>query len=48
MDNMGPVKWDLALALLGAWIIAFLCMIKGIKSSGKVMIKRDNEAVFLY
>ncbi|KAI0231282.1 Sodium- and chloride-dependent glycine transporter 2 [Lamellibrachia satsuma] len=37
ISDMGPVQWELALCLLGAWIIAFLCMIKGIKSSGKVV-----------
>ncbi|KAK2163610.1 hypothetical protein LSH36_76g00075 [Paralvinella palmiformis] len=37
IDDMGPVEWDLAICLLGAWTIAFLCMIKGIKSSGKVV-----------
>ena len=33
---MGFPHWDLVLSLLGAWTIAFFCMIKGIKSSGKV------------
>ena len=36
IDDMGMPHWDLVLALLGAWLIAFSCMIKGIKSSGKV------------
>jgi Sodium:neurotransmitter symporter family len=36
IDVIGPVMWDLALSLLLAWIISFLCMIKGIKTTGKV------------
>lgn len=31
------MKWDLVLCLLLAWIIVFCCIIKGIKSSGKVV-----------
>ncbi|XP_033744015.1 sodium- and chloride-dependent GABA transporter 2-like [Pecten maximus] len=37
IEHMGPVKWDLALTLLFAWIVVYLCICKGIKSSGKVM-----------
>ncbi len=36
IDDMGAPHWELVLSLLGAWTIAFFCMIKGIKSSGKV------------
>ncbi|XP_013399591.1 sodium- and chloride-dependent glycine transporter 1 [Lingula anatina] len=34
--DMGGVRWQLALCLLLAWTIVGLCLIKGIKSSGKV------------
>ncbi|KAL5011348.1 hypothetical protein ScPMuIL_009899 [Solemya velum] len=37
IDQMGPVKWDICLCLLFAWIVVYLCICKGIKSSGKVM-----------
>lgn len=37
VDEPGPIKWDLALTLLCAWIVVFLCIFKGIKTSGKVM-----------
>lgn len=37
IENMGEVQWHLALCLLAAWIVIFLCLIKGIKSSGKVV-----------
>ena len=35
--NIGIIKWDLALCLLLSWIIVFVCLSKGIKSSGKVV-----------
>ncbi|XP_033631857.1 sodium- and chloride-dependent glycine transporter 1-like [Asterias rubens] len=37
MHIMGPVKWELALCLLLAWIAVFFSLIKGIKTSGKVV-----------
>ena len=37
IENMGPVQWKLCLCLLAAWIVIFFCLIKGIKSSGKVV-----------
>ncbi|XP_038055503.1 sodium- and chloride-dependent glycine transporter 1-like [Patiria miniata] len=37
MHIMGPVKWDLALCLLLAWVLVFLSLVKGIKTSGKVV-----------
>lgn len=36
LGDPGPVQWPLALCLLAAWIVVFLCMMKGIRSSGKV------------
>lgn len=37
VEHPGYIRWQLLLCLLGAWTIVFLCLIKGIKSSGKVM-----------
>lgn len=37
IDYPSVVSWKLVLALLAAWFIVFLCMVKGIKSSGKVV-----------
>ncbi|XP_041356897.1 sodium- and chloride-dependent taurine transporter-like [Gigantopelta aegis] len=37
IDNVGTIKWDLALCLLFAWIVVYFCICKGVKSSGKVM-----------
>ena len=35
--EIGEIKWDLSICLLASWIIVFLCLAKGIKSSGKVV-----------
>ncbi|KAH3880541.1 sodium-dependent proline transporter-like isoform X2 [Dreissena polymorpha] len=37
IGTFGQPKWYLALCLLVAWIVVFLCLIKGIKSTGKVV-----------
>ncbi|CDQ68322.1 unnamed protein product [Oncorhynchus mykiss] len=35
IDDIGPLKWDLALCLLAVWIVCFFCIWKGVKSTGK-------------
>lgn len=37
IDKPGPVRWQLALCLLLSWTVVFLCICKGVKSSGKVV-----------
>uniref|UniRef100_A0A667Y3X2 Transporter n=1 Tax=Myripristis murdjan TaxID=586833 RepID=A0A667Y3X2_9TELE len=37
IEEIGPIKWDLALCLLAVWIICFFCIWKGVKSTGKVV-----------
>ncbi|XP_048258777.1 sodium- and chloride-dependent glycine transporter 2-like [Haliotis rufescens] len=37
IGEMGSIRWQLLLCLLGAWLAVFLSLIKGIKSSGKVV-----------
>ena len=36
IDDLGSISWQLTLCLLAAWIVTILCLIKGIKSTGKV------------
>uniref|UniRef100_A0AAV2IZT8 Transporter n=1 Tax=Knipowitschia caucasica TaxID=637954 RepID=A0AAV2IZT8_KNICA len=33
----GKILWDIALCLLAAWVIVYLCIFKGVKSTGKVV-----------
>ncbi|EDV18999.1 uncharacterized protein TRIADDRAFT_34299, partial [Trichoplax adhaerens] len=35
--QFGHIRWELALLLLLAWTIIYLCVFKGIKWSGKVV-----------
>ncbi|XP_043210928.1 sodium- and chloride-dependent neutral and basic amino acid transporter B(0+)-like isoform X1 [Amphibalanus amphitrite] len=35
--DIGSMNWQLALCLLLSWIIVFFCLMKGVKSSGKVV-----------
>lgn len=36
IEDIGPVKWDLALCLLLVWVVCFFCIWKGVKTTGKV------------
>ena len=37
IDDIGGINWRMLIAFVVAWTIVYLCMMKGIKSSGKVM-----------
>ncbi|XP_070554260.1 sodium- and chloride-dependent glycine transporter 1-like [Ptychodera flava] len=37
IDNLGSMRWELVGCLGLAWIVVFLCIIRGVKSSGKVV-----------
>ena len=37
INDIGSPLWDLTLCNLAAWIIVFLCLFNGVKSSGKVV-----------
>jgi len=36
IGHVGQVRWHVTLCLSLAWIIVFVCILKGVKSSGKV------------
>jgi solute carrier family 6 amino acid transporter-like protein 5/7/9/14 len=42
IGDLGKIRWDLCLSLLVAWLIVYLSLIKGIKSSGKVGVTGFN------
>ncbi|XP_041357834.1 LOW QUALITY PROTEIN: sodium- and chloride-dependent GABA transporter 3-like [Gigantopelta aegis] len=37
LEEMGELQWHLVLCLLGSWIIVFFCLIRGVRSVGKVV-----------
>ncbi len=48
IENGGTIVWQLALCLLASWVITFLCIFKGIKSSGKVNIEPTTKMIALF
>lgn len=44
LHDVGTIQWKLFLGLLVAWILTFVCVVKGVKSTGKVCCyaKFDN------
>lgn len=37
MEELGSIRWELALCLLLSWIICYFCVWKGVRSTGKVV-----------
>ncbi|CAB3981103.1 sodium- and chloride-dependent GABA transporter 1-like [Paramuricea clavata] len=37
IDDMGDFRWKICLSLLFCWTVVFLCLFKGVKTSGKVV-----------
>ena len=48
LDEPGTVNWDLALCLLLGWIICYLCVWKGVKSTGRVSCYNNNNALLMH
>ena len=36
IEDMGGIRWELFGCLVLSWVLVFLCLIRGIRSSGKV------------
>lgn len=36
IEEAGVIQWQLLLILILAWILVYLCIFKGVKSTGKV------------
>ena len=49
ISDMGSVSWQIVLCLVLAWIIVYLCLFKGVASSGKVSHDHLSTIfIFLY
>ena len=46
--DLGGFKWDLSLALACSWLVVFLCLMKGVKSSGKVGRMEKRRALMTF
>ena len=48
ISDMGSVSWQIVLCLVLAWIIVYLCLFKGVASSGKVSHDHLSVLQFSY
>nr|XP_011443803.2 sodium- and chloride-dependent glycine transporter 2 [Crassostrea gigas]XP_019927579.2 sodium- and chloride-dependent glycine transporter 2 [Crassostrea gigas]XP_034320566.1 sodium- and chloride-dependent glycine transporter 2 [Crassostrea gigas]XP_034320572.1 sodium- and chloride-dependent glycine transporter 2 [Crassostrea gigas] len=37
LESIGQIQWHLALCFLAAWVMVYLCLVKGVKTVGKVV-----------
>lgn len=42
VEEAGTIRWQLFLILLLAWILIYLCIFKGVKSTGKVSENKEE------
>ena len=42
LHDLGIIKWDILVCFIVMWIVVYLCIIRGVKTSGKV--RRKTEA----
>ena len=47
IEELGSVRWDLALCLLACWVVCYFSIWKGVRSSGKVLCKHLNVYLFV-
>jgi len=43
IDEYGVLNWKVTLCLLLAWILVYLCIFKGIRTTGKVCLEAYLE-----
>lgn len=48
IEDVGTINWELAFCLLFIWILVFLCVKNGIKTSGKVVYFTGKFANLLF
>lgn len=48
INELGNIRWELALCLLLSWIICYFCVWKGVKSTGKVRHGLNTFISFWY
>uniref|UniRef100_W5N3P1 Transporter n=1 Tax=Lepisosteus oculatus TaxID=7918 RepID=W5N3P1_LEPOC len=48
IDEVGSLRWELALCLLLAWIICYFSVWKGVRSTGKVWMDAATQIFFSY
>ncbi|XP_034743592.1 sodium- and chloride-dependent GABA transporter 3-like isoform X2 [Etheostoma cragini] len=48
IEELGSVRWELALCLLACWVICYFSIWKGVRSSGKVWIEAGSQIFFSY
>jgi len=48
VEETGILRWELFLLLLLAWILVYLCIFKGVKSTGKVSTHSRSVKFFIY